>query len=56
MERIAHKAKSHEEASRWDIEQQVRMTPQERLEAARILKDRTFPPDAKDVREWHRSA
>jgi hypothetical protein len=56
MERVAHKSKSYEEATRWDIEQQVRMTPEERLRAARILKDRAFPRDSKDVREWHRSA
>ena len=30
MERIAHKSHDHREASRWDIEQQVSMTPEER--------------------------
>ena len=51
MERVAHKASSHEDAQRWDIEQQTSMTPEERLRAARILKDRTYSADAKDVRE-----
>jgi hypothetical protein len=56
MERVVHKASSHDEAARWDIEQHVTMTPEERLRAARALKDRAYPADAKDVRAWHRSA
>jgi len=55
MERVVHKSSSHEAAHRWDVKQQTEMTPEERMRAARILKDRAFPPDAKDVREWHRS-
>ncbi|HXV86832.1 MAG TPA: hypothetical protein VD793_09045 [Gemmatimonadales bacterium] len=56
MEPIVHKALNHEDASRWDVEQHVSMTPDERLRAARVLKDRAYSPDAKDVRAWHRSA
>ena len=55
MERVVHKSSSHEEARRWDVRQHAEMTPQERLRAARILKDRAFPHETKDVREWHRS-
>ena len=55
MERIVQKSTSHEDALLWDIQQHVRMSPEERLQAARVLKERAFPPDAKDVREWHRS-
>lgn len=55
MERIAQKSHGHDEARRWDIEQHVSMTPEERLRAARILKDRVYPPDSKDVRACHRS-
>ena len=55
MERVVHKASSHEEADRWDVEQQLAMSPEERLRAARVLKDRVFTTDAKDVRAWHRS-
>lgn len=55
MERIVHIAKTHEDALRWDILQHVRMTPEERQATARVLKGRVFYPDAKDVREWHRS-
>lgn len=54
MERVVHKASSHEEAHRWDVEQQVSMSPEERLRASRQLKDRAYPADAKDVRECHR--
>lgn len=55
MERVVHKSVSHEEARRWDVRQHTSMTPEERMQAARTLKDRVYPPDAKDVREWHRS-
>ncbi len=55
MERVVHKASNHEEARRWDIEQHTSMTPAERMRAARALKDRAYPPDAKDVRACHRS-
>jgi hypothetical protein len=56
MYRVVHKALSHEDAARWDVEQHVAMTVDERLRAARVLKDRAYPSDAKDVRAWHRSA
>ena len=56
MERVVHKSSSHEEARLWDIEQNVSMTPEQRLRAARELKDRAFPSEAKDVRACHRSA
>ena len=55
MERIVHKSHQHREADRWDVEQQVSMDASERLQAARILKERAFPRDAKDVRACHRS-
>ena len=55
MERVIHKASSHGDAHSWDIEQQLSMTPVERLRAARAIKDRTYPAEAKDVRACHRS-
>jgi hypothetical protein len=55
MERVVHVSQGHEEARRWDVEQQVAMTPEERMRAARELKRRAFPPEAKDVRACHRS-
>jgi hypothetical protein len=50
MERVVHKASSHPEATRWDTEQHVAMTPEERLRAARAPRDRAYPEDAKEVR------
>ena len=55
MERVVYRASSHDEARAWDIEQHVGMTPEERLHAARVLKDRAYPKDSKDVRECHLS-
>lgn len=54
MERVANKAPSFAEAERWDREQMWAMTPEERLEVARILRERAYGPDAPDVRqaEW----
>ncbi len=54
MKRVVNKAASFEEAESWDIKQQIEMTPQERMRAARAIKDRLFPPPQPDVREWHR--
>ena len=54
MERIVHKSYDHEDAAAWDVEQHVKMTPQERMRAARTLKERAYPPDAKDVRACHK--
>ncbi len=54
MERIAHKARSFEEAAEWDIRQHVEMSPQERQAAARALRERVYGPAAPDVREAER--
>lgn len=56
MERVVHKAEGHVDAARWDIEQHVAMSPEERLRVARVLKDRAYPRDAKDVRACRPSA
>ena len=55
MERVANRARSFAEAERWDREQMWAMTPEERLEAARILCERAYGPDAPDVRDSERS-
>lgn len=55
MDRIVRKSLSHIDAASWDIKQHLSMTPEERLRAARTLKDRAFPADAKDIRACHRS-
>ena len=43
MERIVHKSHDFKSAAEWDIEQHVRMSPQERMRAARALKDKVYP-------------
>jgi hypothetical protein len=53
MERIVHKARDFREAAEWDVAQQVRMTPRERWQAARRLKERVYGRNAKDVRACH---
>jgi hypothetical protein len=50
MERTVHKAHDFEAAAQWDVRQQISLSPQERLRAARTLKERAFPVDAPDVR------
>jgi len=54
MERIVHKAKNHQEAEDWDIEQSIRMTPAERQQIAKALKDKFYGKNCPDVREYHR--
>ena len=55
MEREAHKSLSFADAARWDREQQWAMTPEERLMAARELRERAYGKDALDVREAERA-
>lgn len=56
MERIVHKTRDFRAADEWDMEQHLRMTPQERMRVARMLKDRVYSPEAKDVRAGHEIA
>lgn len=51
MKRIVHKSYSYTEAERWDIKQQLSLSPEERQKAAKELKVRVFGKTAKDVRE-----
>ena len=53
MERVVHIAKSFEEAEEWDIEQNLAMTPDERLEAAKELKERVYGKNPPDVRGYY---
>ncbi|MDO8348953.1 MAG: hypothetical protein Q7T30_01865 [Planctomycetota bacterium] len=55
MEREANKAHSFAEAEQWNLQQQWAMTPDDRLEIAKILRDRVYGADAPDVRESERS-
>jgi hypothetical protein len=54
MERIAHIARSFQAAAAWDRDQQRKMTPDERLAVAKVLRDRAFGTDAPDVRQVER--
>jgi hypothetical protein len=54
MDRDANKARSFAEAELWDRKQQWAMSPDERHEIARILRDRAYGPNAPDVREAER--
>ena len=53
MKRIVHKSHSFKEAEKWDIQQQINMTPQQRLEAAKELSKRVYGTNLLDVREHH---
>ena len=55
MERVVHIAKSHKEADEWDLQQQIAMTPQERIRAVRELQRQFYPQPAKDVRACHKT-
>lgn len=55
MERVVNKSKNAREAENWDIKQQIAMTPGERQEAVRILKERVYGKDNPDVKEAERN-
>ena len=55
VERVVHKSKDFQAAAAWDIEQQVRMTPNERRAIARQLKERVYGRRTKDVRACHQT-
>lgn len=55
IERTVHKSRDFKAATEWDVHQHLSLSPQERLRAARTLKERAFPSDAPDVRECHRT-
>ena len=54
IERIFHKAKNYKEAEDWDIQQQIKMSHEERQMASRVLRERVYGKDTLDVREAHR--
>jgi hypothetical protein len=54
MERVVNISKNAKEAEEWDIKQQLSMTPAERQEAARILKERVYGKNCPDVKEAER--
>lgn len=50
MKPIIHKANNFREAEAWDIEQQIRMTPEERQRIAKQLRERYYGKNPPDVR------
>ena len=53
MERVFQRSKNFEQAEEWDILQHVRMTSEQRQEAAKQLRDRVYGKRAPDVRKAH---
>ena len=54
MERVFNKEKNHAEALKWDILQQIKMTPEQRQKVAGELKRKFYGdniPDVKDSRK-----
>ena len=51
MERICNKSKNFKEAEEWDIKQQLRMTPEERQEAAKELRERFYGRENIDLKD-----
>ncbi len=51
MKRVVNKAKNSKEAERWDITQQIKMTPEERQNAAKELKKKFYGLNPPDVRQ-----
>lgn len=51
MKHIAHKSHSFVDAEKWDIKQQINMTPQQRLQASKLLKELYYGKKNLDVRE-----
>jgi hypothetical protein len=50
MERVVNKAKNYKEAEKWDIQQQINMTIEQRRKAANELKKRFYGKNSPDVR------
>jgi len=53
MKRVVNIAKNHHEARAWDIRQVVEMTPAERQEIAKKLKNKVYGTQSPDVKEYH---
>lgn len=54
MKRVFNKAKNKQQAEKWDIQQNICMTPDERLSVASELKRRVYGTNNPDVREAHK--
>ena len=52
MERIVFKTRDFKEAEKHDIEQNISMTPVERQEAAKKIRETVYGKDNPDVRKY----
>ena len=55
MKMVVNIAKNFAEAEKWDIEQQINMSANERFAAVNLLKKRVYGSSVKDVRECHQN-
>ena len=53
IDRSFNKATNFSDAKRWDILQQISLTPEQRQRAAKELKQRVFGKHAPDIRASH---
>lgn len=51
MKRLVKKSLTFKEAEEWDILQHIRMTPEERQEAAATIRKRAYGKDVPDIRK-----
>lgn len=51
MERIVNKASDNKNADKWDVLQQINLTPEERMQIAKELKKRYYGTNVPDVRK-----
>jgi hypothetical protein len=54
IEPVGHRAKGFADADAWDREQHARLSLDERLRIAKLLRRRAYGEDAPDVRRSHR--
>jgi len=55
MKRIVNISKNAEEAQKWDINQHINMSAEERQAAAHIIKARVYNKNSPDVKEAERN-
>jgi len=53
-QRVFKKSQNFQEAEEWDIQQHIRMSPAERQEIARILRQRIYGNKVSDIREFYK--
>lgn len=56
VERVLKKSRGFRKADRWDVLQNISLTPQERIRIALALRKRAYPGRARDVRAWHHAS